>query len=307
MAVSAQQATFSAYAVAGHDGSTYVVLNNKDPNNSVAATIEFTQPVSSATAMFLTAPSLTSATGISLGGESIGADGSWTGAQSTPLSVNGVIGQLVVPSNFFVLFRTAPSVAALTLAATQLRASATGVSLAKNGMCMDVAQGSRSVGPYIQQHACNGSPNQSFVFASTTDNYYTIRSENNQLCLQAPPSGGSVIQNKCTAGTAQRWQLKRNSDGTYSLATSDGSGCLGVPNCSRCFRFFVRGVALRCRSRTKAEIHEYPRRSGSSEPAVSISRQSRGLCSELRAPEDEPKRIVLAGKHGHTLKVPMEW
>jgi hypothetical protein len=229
-AVSAQQATLSAYAVAGHDGSTYVVLNNKDPNNSVEASIEFTQPVSSATAMFLTAPSLRSATGISLGGESIGADGNWTGGQSTPLLVNGAIGRLAVPPGSAALIRTAPSVAAFSSAATQPVALATGVSLVKNGMCMDVAQGSRSVGPYIQQHACNGTPNQSFVFASTTDSYYTIRSENNQLCLQAPPDSSSVIQNNCTAGKAQRWQLKRSSDGTYSLATSDGSGCLGIPN-----------------------------------------------------------------------------
>jgi len=69
---------FSAYSVAQADGSTNVVLVNEDATSSVQATVDVGTNVVSASAIYLQAASLTSQTGITLGGTAISPAGEWT-------------------------------------------------------------------------------------------------------------------------------------------------------------------------------------------------------------------------------------
>jgi hypothetical protein len=357
---SAQQSTFSAYAVQASSGATYVVLNNKDPNNAVAATITFLQPVASATSMLLTAPTLNSTTGVTLGGATIGLDGSWPSPETDPVPVASGAATITVPAGSaafitaspvttslnlqtaglcaasmqnstsgpylleqepcnanspaqqfaFVpaidgLFYVVPQNSALCLDSKQLtsvsqtacaqsptqewsvtatagstynlatadglhclnlqtgsaipgtqvglspcggqiseqislpntprlalQSTRTPITVSYNNLCMDTAVGGTAPGPYIRQHACNGSKNQTFTFSSTVDGYYTIHSNYSQLCLDGTTQNSNIIQNNCTGVGAQKWQLIGNSDKSYTLANPGSQWCLGIANAS---------------------------------------------------------------------------
>ncbi len=69
---------FSAYAIEQPDGSTDFVLNNKNAYSSVTVAVKPQTSFSQATTLLLTAPSLTSTSGFTLGGSQIQIDGSWT-------------------------------------------------------------------------------------------------------------------------------------------------------------------------------------------------------------------------------------
>ena len=86
--------TFSAYAVEQPDGSTDAILSNKDPDNSITVAISPQSSLSKATSLLLTAPSLTSTSGFTLGGSAIKIDGSWTPASNLDLPL--VANQAVV-------------------------------------------------------------------------------------------------------------------------------------------------------------------------------------------------------------------
>jgi hypothetical protein len=89
-------ASLSAHAVGEDDGSTVVIVINKDEAHYVVANVDFGAPRTSATQLALTAPMLASTSGVQLGEASIGADGSWTPAM-IPVAVAGQIASVVVP------------------------------------------------------------------------------------------------------------------------------------------------------------------------------------------------------------------
>ena len=78
---------FGSYAVAAGAGTTNVVLSNKDATMTVRATVDVGVTVSDASAMGLQGPSLNATTGVTLGGVSIGNDGSfapsWEGVRTS--------------------------------------------------------------------------------------------------------------------------------------------------------------------------------------------------------------------------------
>jgi hypothetical protein len=88
---------FTAYAVAQPDGSTNVVLDNKDPMNGVRASVDLGVPISSASAMYLQGPSLTSTNGVTLGGASVSASGSWNPNPPYALPSSGSVVTVLVP------------------------------------------------------------------------------------------------------------------------------------------------------------------------------------------------------------------
>jgi hypothetical protein len=356
---SSQQSTFTTYAVSANDGATYVVLNNKDPNNAVKASITFLQPVASANSMLLTGPSLTSTTGTTLGGASIGLDGSWNSPQTKPVQVANGVATVTVPPGSALFLNAAPvttsvdiQFAGLCVASSQntasgpylleearcnssasaqnfafvpspdgffyvvpqnsdlcldwqnpnsnilqtscaqsatqkwkvqlnagsgfsiqtssggycfnvqggastvgtpiitspcngqsgeqvgltdppnppLQTTSTPITIAYDRQCIDVAGGTTQVGPYIRQHGCNNTDNQSWAFSSTVDSYYTVRSNGSQLCLDGSTVNAAVVQNICTGGSAQKWQLVANTDKTYTLKSPGGHWCLGIVN-----------------------------------------------------------------------------
>jgi len=90
--------TFSAYAVQETNGTTDLILSNKDPNNDFTVGISRPGSISQATALLMTAPSLTATSGFSLGGSQIGIDGSWQASTTDDLSILDGSAVVTVPA-----------------------------------------------------------------------------------------------------------------------------------------------------------------------------------------------------------------
>jgi hypothetical protein len=88
---------FSAYAVQQTDGHTDVILNNKNPYTSMTVAITPQGSISQAYTLLLTAPSLTSTSGFTLGGSPINIDGSWTPTLNPAVPVVGNQAVVTVP------------------------------------------------------------------------------------------------------------------------------------------------------------------------------------------------------------------
>jgi hypothetical protein len=100
---SAGSLDFTAYAVGQGDGSTRIVLVNKDASATIRATVDAGKAVTSADVMRLEGPELDAASqleatsGVTLGGAGIDANGQWSPAPNTLLSTSGQTVMLDVP------------------------------------------------------------------------------------------------------------------------------------------------------------------------------------------------------------------
>ncbi len=92
-----------AYAVTPADGSTKVVLVNFETSTGINATIDVGGSVTSASAVYLRGPSLTSTTGVTFGEASVTAEGSWAPKPAFTLAQSGTTVTLPVPSASAVL------------------------------------------------------------------------------------------------------------------------------------------------------------------------------------------------------------
>jgi hypothetical protein len=88
---------FTAYALAPADGSTSVVLVNKDPTSAVTASVDLGQSVAGASAVLLQGGTLDSTSGVTLAGSGISASGDWSPAPPWALPVSGSVVTVVVP------------------------------------------------------------------------------------------------------------------------------------------------------------------------------------------------------------------
>jgi hypothetical protein len=96
---------FSAYAVAGSDGATYVVLINKDATATAAASISLPARVSQGTALALAGVGLNATTGTTLGGAAVAPNGTWTPTPATPFTIGASHFALDVPPAAALLVR----------------------------------------------------------------------------------------------------------------------------------------------------------------------------------------------------------
>lgn len=103
--VSAGTLSFSAYAVAADDGTTALVLVNKDRAQTATVTTGLGVSATSANLTVLTGTSLDSPTGTLLNGAAIGADGSWSPQPSVNVGVVNSSLILTVPPATAVLAR----------------------------------------------------------------------------------------------------------------------------------------------------------------------------------------------------------
>ncbi len=94
---SAGALSFSAYAVGHPDGTTHVVLVNKDATTAVRASVRMGGDVGAASALYLQAPSLTALSGTTLGGAAVTAEGSWAPGTAEALAVAGETVTVNVP------------------------------------------------------------------------------------------------------------------------------------------------------------------------------------------------------------------
>ena len=95
--VSAGSLNFTAYTIAPTDGSTNVVLVNKDATNGVAVSVDVGTAVGAANVVFLQAPSLTSKTGVTFAGAEVTSTGEWSPQPAFALPVSGNVVSVVVP------------------------------------------------------------------------------------------------------------------------------------------------------------------------------------------------------------------
>ena len=95
----------SAYAVAEKDGSTSVVLVNKDRTRSGSVTLNLGASFTSFTVTALTGPSLDSATGELLEGAPIAVDGSFSPPAPAEVAMSGSTLEVLVAPASAVLLR----------------------------------------------------------------------------------------------------------------------------------------------------------------------------------------------------------
>lgn len=88
-------ANFRAYALALADGSTEVVLVNKDTGAGVNASVDVGATVTSAAAAYLLGPSPSATTGMTFGGSEVTTAGKWNPGAPYELGVTG--GKVTVP------------------------------------------------------------------------------------------------------------------------------------------------------------------------------------------------------------------
>jgi len=86
-------ANFSAYAVEETDGSTDLILSNKDPVNTLAVGVSPQNSISRASSLLMTAPAMTATKEFTLGGRSVGIDGNWepTSNPTLPIVSNSAV------------------------------------------------------------------------------------------------------------------------------------------------------------------------------------------------------------------------
>jgi hypothetical protein len=87
----------TAYSILQSDGSTNVVIVNKDQTNGLNASVDVGAPVTTANALYLQGPSLTSTTGVTFAGAGVSATGDWTPNPAYALSAQGNAVTVVVP------------------------------------------------------------------------------------------------------------------------------------------------------------------------------------------------------------------
>ncbi len=93
-------ANLTAYAIAQADGSTNVILDNKDAASAVTATVDVGGAVAAAGAVYLQGPtpvSLAATGGVTVAGSGISATGIWTPKPPYALTVSGNTVKVVVP------------------------------------------------------------------------------------------------------------------------------------------------------------------------------------------------------------------
>lgn len=92
-----------AYTVTPADGTTKVILVNMEASTGVNATVDVGAAVSSATAVYLRGPSLTSTTGVTLGESGVSATGAWSPKPAYTLTRTGMTFSVPVPAASAVL------------------------------------------------------------------------------------------------------------------------------------------------------------------------------------------------------------
>jgi uncharacterized protein (TIGR03437 family) len=98
LTVSANGVNLTAYGALDNDGTLRVTVINKDMTQNAAVTITPGGSYTTALAMTLTAPAPASTTGVTLGGESVQADGSWLPAQLETAALSHGTFSATVPS-----------------------------------------------------------------------------------------------------------------------------------------------------------------------------------------------------------------
>jgi hypothetical protein len=100
-----QNVNLTAYATRNHEGSIWITMINKESTGNAAVETILPEGYGSAAAFRLVGPSLTSKDHVTLAGEDVAADGTWTPDSPKSLLVQGGVARLAVPHACAVLLR----------------------------------------------------------------------------------------------------------------------------------------------------------------------------------------------------------
>jgi hypothetical protein len=95
--VQAGAVALTGYTVGLADGSTSVVLVNKDVTNGVRASVDVGSAVTGADATYLLAPSIAATTGVTLAGAGVTPAGAWSPQPPYALATSGSVANVLVP------------------------------------------------------------------------------------------------------------------------------------------------------------------------------------------------------------------
>jgi hypothetical protein len=209
-------ATVRAYAVQHTNGTTTVVLDNvQDPASNGATTLQLDLPASytSGEQVDLTASGLTATTGITLGGQTIQANGSLPTPTTTPIDINGNTLTVTIPAG---------SAELLTFGGNPSTSATFTGSL--SGKCLSVTGGSTADGATADIYTCNGSSSEDW----TVNPNGTIVGGPSGECLEVTGSStanaAGVDIATCDGAANQQWTV--NTGGTV-VGTQSGK-CLSV-------------------------------------------------------------------------------
>ncbi|MEO6086659.1 MAG: RICIN domain-containing protein [Umezawaea sp.] len=107
------------------------------------------------------------------------------------------------------------------------------LTVANNGLCLDVYGASSNAGAVIDQWTCNGQANQQFEFVPSSGGYGELRARNsgqdvtvaNGSTAQGSPD---IVQGAPNAAAAGLWQPVQQSDGSYEFRNQNSGLCLDV-------------------------------------------------------------------------------
>jgi Ricin-type beta-trefoil lectin domain/Glycosyl hydrolase family 79 C-terminal beta domain len=217
-------ATVRAYAVQHADGTMTVVLDNvQDPASNGATTLQLDLPASytSGEQVDLTASGLTATTGITLGGQSVQANGALPTPVATGFSVNGDTLTVTVPAG---------SAELLTFGGSGSGGGSTTTTFVGglSGKCLSVTGGSTADGATAEIYTCNGSGSENW----TVNPSGTIVGGLSGECLEVTGSStanyAGVDIATCDGAANQEWTV--NTGGTI-VGTQSGK-CLSVTGAS---------------------------------------------------------------------------
>jgi Ricin-type beta-trefoil lectin domain/Glycosyl hydrolase family 79 C-terminal beta domain len=211
-------AAVRAYAVQHSNGTMTVVLDNvQDPSSNGATTLQldlganFTSGEQSS----LTASGLTATSGITLGGQTVQANGSLAAPTETPISVNGDTYTVTVPAG---------SAQLLTFGGESSTGPTTTTLVdGLSGTCLSVTGASTANGATAEIYTCNGSASESWTLNANG----TIVGQLSGKCLEVTGSStanyAGVDISTCDGAANQQWTLS----GSTIVGVQSGK-CLSV-------------------------------------------------------------------------------
>jgi hypothetical protein len=211
-----------AYAVKHSNGTTTVVLDNvQDPasNGSTTLQLDLGASYTSGNQVSLTASGgLTATSGITLGGQTVQADGNLPAPTATPINVDGDTYTVTVPAG---------SAELLTFGAGSGTTSTTFVG-GLSGKCLSVTGASTANGATAEIYTCNSSGSENW----TAESNGTIVGGLSGKCLEVTGSStanyAGVDIATCDGAANQQWTV--NTGGTI-VGTQSGK-CLSVTGAS---------------------------------------------------------------------------
>jgi hypothetical protein len=101
-----------------------------------------------------------------------------------------------------------------------------------NGLCIDAYNSNPVWGNIVNQVACSTAASQKFTFL-VVGNYYLLESGTSGMCIDYGSDAGANAQTtvkSCANRVSQKLSVYSNTDGTYTIMSADGKGCLGIKN-----------------------------------------------------------------------------